>query len=72
MSNLAQCDAAKVFKKLFREKGVEVILQRLDRLTQDEARTTAAETLKVMYGLVLEMSEQSHSTYNVPFVDDLR
>ena len=70
MSNLAQCDAAIFFKKLFGEKGVEAILQRLERLTQDEPRTTAAETLKVMYGLVQEMSEQSHATHNVPFVDD--
>jgi hypothetical protein len=37
-------------------------LQRLDRLTHDEARTTAAETLKVVYGLVQEMSKQVHST----------
>ena len=38
-----------------------VVLERLDRLTQEEARTTAAETLKVIYGLIQEMSEQAHS-----------
>jgi hypothetical protein len=32
------------------------ILDRLDRLTQDEARTTAAEILKVLYGLVQIMN----------------
>jgi hypothetical protein len=58
-------------KKYFGEKNVEAILQRLDRLTQDEARTTAAETLKVIFGLVEEMSEHSHSTYNATFVDNL-
>jgi hypothetical protein len=42
-------------KKLLGENDVEVVLQRLDRLTQDEARTTAAETLGVVYGLVKNM-----------------
>jgi hypothetical protein len=31
---------------------VEAVLQRLDRLTQEEARTTATQTLEVVYGLV--------------------
>jgi hypothetical protein len=47
---LAQCSAVKILKK--REKDVEAVLQRLDRLTQDEARTTAAQTLEVVHGLV--------------------
>jgi hypothetical protein len=34
---------------------MEAVLQRLDRLTQDEARTTAAQTLEVIYGLVQNM-----------------
>jgi hypothetical protein len=38
-------------------KDAEAVLQRLDRLTQDEARTTAAEILKVVHGLVQDMSE---------------
>jgi hypothetical protein len=42
-------------KKLFGENDVEVVLQRLDRITQDEARTTAAQTLEVVYGLVQNM-----------------
>jgi hypothetical protein len=54
--------AAKFVKKLFGEKDIEAVLQRLDRLTQDEARTTAAETLKIIYGLVQEMSKQTMST----------
>ena len=31
------------------------VLQRLDRLTQEEARTTAAQTLEVVYGLFQSM-----------------
>jgi hypothetical protein len=43
-------------KRVFGEKDVEAVLQRLDRLTQDEARTTAAQILEVVYGLVQNMS----------------
>ncbi len=42
-------------KKLFGENGVEAVLQRLDRLTQDEARTAAAQALEVVYGLAQNM-----------------
>jgi hypothetical protein len=45
----------KLFKKLLGEKDVEAIIQRLDRLTQDEARIAAAQTLEVVYGLVQNM-----------------
>ena len=31
------------------------VLERLDRLTQDEARSTAAHTLAVVHGLVQNM-----------------
>jgi len=54
-SMIAQCDVEKFGRKLFGENDVEDVLQRLDRLTQDEARTTAAQTLKVVYGLVENM-----------------
>ena len=47
---------SKFVKKGFGEKEVEAVLQRLDRLTQDEARTTAAQSLEVVYGLVQNMS----------------
>jgi hypothetical protein len=43
-------------KKVFGEKGVEAALQRLNRLTQDEVRMTATETLEVVYGLSQNMS----------------
>jgi hypothetical protein len=57
----------KLVKKLLGDNEVEAVLQRLDRLTQDEARTTAAQTLEVVYGLVQNMKvfmdgEQTHMT----------
>jgi hypothetical protein len=39
-------------KKLLGENDVEAMLQRLDRLTLDEARTTAAHALEVVFGLI--------------------
>jgi hypothetical protein len=50
-----QCNAENFVKKLFGENEVEEVLQRLDRLTQDEARMTAALTLEVVYGLAQNM-----------------
>jgi len=41
--------------KLLGEKDVEAVLQRLDRLTLDEARATAAQSLEAVYGLVQDM-----------------
>jgi hypothetical protein len=35
---------------------MEAVLQRLDRLTQDEARTTATQTLEVVYGLLQNLN----------------
>jgi len=52
---LTQRNAEKFVKKLFGENGVEAVLQRLDRLTQDEARTTVTQTLEVVYGLAQNM-----------------
>ena len=45
----------KLVKRLLGENEVEAVLQRIDRLTLDEARTTAAQTLEVVYGLVQNM-----------------
>jgi len=42
----------KFTKKLLGESEIETVLQRLDRLTQDEARMTVAQTLGVVHGLV--------------------
>jgi len=49
---VAQFAIEKFAKKLFGESEVEAVLQRLDRLTQDEARITVAQTLSVVHGLV--------------------
>jgi hypothetical protein len=48
----AQRTIEKFAKKLLGESDVEAVLQRLDRLTQDEARVTVAQTLGVVHGLV--------------------
>jgi hypothetical protein len=52
---VTQRDAETFGKKLLGENNVEAVLQRLDRLTQEEARTTAAQTLEVVYGLMKNM-----------------
>ena len=52
---VAQYRSEKFTKKLFGESEIEIVLQRLDRLTQDEARITAAQTLGVVHGLVNNM-----------------
>ena len=48
----AQYVAEKFTKKILRESEIETVLQRLDRLTQEEARMTVAQTLGVVHGLV--------------------
>jgi hypothetical protein len=42
----------KFAKKLLGEREIEAVLQRLDRLTQEEGRTTLAQTFGVVHGLV--------------------
>jgi hypothetical protein len=49
---LTQCITEKFAKKLLRESEIEAVLQRLDRLTQDEARMAVTQTLGVVHGLV--------------------
>jgi len=44
-------DAEKFGKKLFGDNDIEAVLYRLDRLTPDETRAAAAQTLEVVYGL---------------------
>ena len=53
--SLAQSSTEKFTKKLLGENEIEAVLQRLDRLTQDEARITVAQTLGVVHGLVGSM-----------------
>ena len=55
--SMVQCVTVKFAKKLLGETEIEAILQRLDRLTQDEARIGVAETLGVVHGLVGNVKE---------------
>ena len=60
---VTQHNAEKIMQGIFGgDKHTKAVLQRLDRLTLKEARTTAAEILKVVYGLVQEMSKQAYCT----------
>ena len=52
---MTQWNVEKFVKKLFGDNDIEAVLQRLDRLTQDEALTSAAQTLEVVYGLIQNM-----------------
>jgi hypothetical protein len=52
---MAQCAIEKFAKKLFGDSEIEAVLQKLDRLTHDEARMTVAQTLGVVHGLVGNM-----------------
>ena len=52
MLSVAQYASKKFTKRLLGESEIEAVLQRLDRLTQDEARMTVAQTLGVVHGLV--------------------
>jgi hypothetical protein len=63
-------------RKLVGEKKMEAMVQRLDRLTQDEARHTVALILKVVYGLVENMKavmggEQIHQVCRPLSVEDI-
>ena len=50
-----ESESEKYAKKLFGESEIEDILQRLDRLTVDEARMTGTETLQVIHCLMTNM-----------------
>ncbi|KAF8483910.1 hypothetical protein DFH94DRAFT_843426, partial [Russula ochroleuca] len=55
--HIKQGKPKKILKKLLGEKDIEAVLQRLDRLTVDEARITAVQTLEVVYGLIQNMKK---------------
>ena len=59
---VAQCTTEKFVKKLLGESEIEAVLQRLDRLTQEEARICVAETLGVVHGLVGNVKEIMEGT----------
>ena len=51
----AQVATEKFAKKLLGEREIEAVLERLDRLTVEESRTTATQTLNVVHSLVNNM-----------------
>ena len=55
-SRLMWC-AESFAKKLLGENDVEIVLHRLDRLTMEESRMTAAQTMEVVHGLFNNMKE---------------
>ena len=55
IGDLTERNAVKLVKKILGENEVELVLQRLDRLTIDEAHITATQTLEVVHGLVQNM-----------------
>jgi hypothetical protein len=55
VGRLNERNAVKLVKRLLGDNEVELVLQRLDRLTLEEARMTAAQTLGVIHGLVQNM-----------------
>ena len=54
---LTECSAEGFVKQISGEKDAEAALQRLDRLSPNEAQTTTVEILRVVYGLICYMSE---------------
>ena len=50
---------------LLGEKDIESVLQRLDRLTLEESKVTATQTLDVVYGLVNNMQVVMQGAYRL-------
>jgi hypothetical protein len=59
---VTQYTSEKFTKKLLGESEIEAVLQRLDRLTQEEARITVAQTLGVVHSLVGEVKSVLEGT----------
>jgi hypothetical protein len=66
--SVAECSTEKFTKKLLGENEIEGVLQRLDRLTQDEARITVAQTLGVVHGLVGNVKEIMEGAQCLPYL----
>ena len=52
---MTQCATEKFTKKLLGNREIETVLQRLDRVTREEARMTVAQILGVIHGLMGNM-----------------
>jgi hypothetical protein len=55
----------KFAKKLLGEDDIEAVLRRLDRLTVEESRMTAAQTMEVVHGLFNNMKAVMDGMLNV-------
>ena len=60
---MAYLVAEKSAKKILGEKDIESVLDRLDRLTLEESKTTAAQTLDVVCRLVNKMQVVMDGAY---------
>ena len=74
MCHVTQWNIARILKKRLEERDVEAARQELDRLTRDEARTTALEIPKAVHGLVQNMNaiidgEKMHSAFHPSSVE---
>jgi hypothetical protein len=63
--SIAQCFIEKFFTKLFGKDEIEAMLQKLDRLTQAEARMAGAQTLGVVHGLVSNVKAVMEGTQHL-------
>ena len=69
----AQCGVGKFAKKLLGKSEIEAVLQKLDRLTQEEAWMTGAQTLGTVHGLVsnvraiMEGTQHLHDLFLICF-----
>jgi hypothetical protein len=61
-SCIAQNPTEKFAKKLLGDREIEDVLQRLDRLTREEAQMAVAQTLEVVHGLVSNMKVVMNGT----------
>jgi len=70
---ITQCTTEKFTQKPLKESEIEAVLQRLDRLTQDEARISVAQTFGVVHGLVgsvkavMEGAKWLHGRFRILF-----
>jgi hypothetical protein len=60
---IAKYSVVKFVKKLLGESEIEAVLQRLDRLTLEEARMAGAQTLEVVHDLVNNVKVVMNGTF---------
>ena len=69
---IAQHGVEKFAKKLLGESEIEAVLQRLDRLTQEEGRMTVAQTFEVVHGLVNNVKVVMDGTQSCWLANDVQ